>query len=247
MKLSFLRVAMALTLSAACSPLGTDGPPTDAPADEMNPFFTESTLPYAVPPFDRIDDEHYMPAFERGMAEQLDEVEAIANASEPPTFENTFVALERSGRLLDRVATTFFNLTSADTNDTMEEIRSEIAPRLAAHRDQIFLNGALFARVKTLHEQRDNLGVDAESRRLIEEYHRDFVRAGAELSESQKVRMQEINAEMATLRTTFSQNVLSEVNEAAVVVDTRQELAGLSEDQIAAAVEAATAGDLQDK
>ena len=247
MKLSFLRVVMGLALSAACSPPGTDGPPTDAPTNEMNPFFTESTLPYAVPPFDRIDDGHYMPAFERGMAEQLDEVEAIANASEPPTFENTLVALERSGRLLDRVATTFFNLTSANTNDAMDEIRSEIAPRLAAHRDQIFLNGALFARVKTLYAQRDNLGVDAESRRLIEKYHTDFVRAGAELSDSQKVRMQEINAELATLRTTFSQNVLSEVNEAAAVVDTREELAGLSEDQIAAAVEAATAGDLQDK
>ena len=109
-------------------------------------------------------------------------------------------------------------------------IRTEIAPRLAAHSDRILLNGALFARVKTLYDQRDSLGIDAESRRLIEEYYTDFVRAGAELSESQKERMQEINAELATLQTTFSQNVLSEVNDAAVVVDTRAELAGLSED-----------------
>ena len=126
-------------------------------------------------------------------------------------------------------------------------IRTEIAPRLAAHSDRILLNGALFARVKTLYDQRDSLGIDAESRRLIEEYYTDFVRAGAELSESQKERMQEINAELATLQTTFSQNVLSEVNDAAVVVDTRAELAGLSEDQISAAAEAGTARDLEDK
>ena len=247
MRFSVLPVVMGLALSAACSPSGTDVPPTDVPMDEMNPFFTESTLPYAVPPFDQIGDAHYLPAFERGMAEQLDEVDAIANGSEPPTFENTLVPLERSGRLLDRVATPFFNLASANTNDTMDGIRTEIAPRLAAHSDQILLNGALFARVKTLYEQRDSLGVDAESQRLIEEYHTDFVRAGAELSESQKERMQEINAELATLQTTFSQNVLSEVNDAAVVVDTREELAGLSEDQIAAAAEAAKARDLEGK
>ena len=247
MRFLFLPVVMSLTLSAACSPSGTDAPPTDAPMDEMNPFFTESTLPYAVPPFNQIDDAHYLPAFERGMAEQLDEVDAIANGSEPPTFENTLVPLERSGRLLDRVATTFFNLASANTNDTMDEIRTEIAPRLAAHSDRILLNGALFARVKTLYDQRDSLGIDAESQRLIEEYHTDFVRAGAELSEAQKERMQEVNAELATLQTTFSQNVLSEVNDAAVVVDTRAELAGLSEDQIAAAAEAATARDLEGK
>ena len=247
MRFLFLPVVMGLTLSAACSPSGTDAPPVDAPMNETNPFFTESKLPYAMPPFDQIDDAHYLTAFERGMAEQLDEVDAIASGSEPPTFENTLVPLERSGRLLDRVATAFFNLASANMNDTMDEIRTEIAPRLAAHSDQILLNGALFARVKTLYDQRDSLGIDAESQRLIEEYHTDFVRAGAELSESQKERMQEINAELATLQTTFSQNVLSEVNDAAVVVDTRAELAGLSEDQIAAAAEAATARDLEGK
>ncbi len=247
MRFSFLPVVVGFTLSAACSPSGTDVPPTDALIHEMNPFFTVSPLPHAVPTFDQIDDAHYLPAFERGMAEQLDEVEAIANASEPSTFDNTLIPLERSGRLLDRVATTFFNLTSANTNDTMDEIRSEIAPRLAAHSDQILLNGALFTRVKTLYDQRDGLDIDAESRRLIEEYHTDFVRAGAELSESQKERMQEINAELASLQTTFSQNVLSEVNEAAVVVETPEELAGLSEDQIAAAAEAAKARDLEGK
>ena len=213
--------------------------------DEMNPFVTESTLPYQMPPFDKIDDAHYLPAFERGMKDQREETDAIARMAEAPSVENTLVALERSGRLLGRVENTFFSLTSADTNDAMNEIRTEIAPRLAAHRDQIRLNSALFERVKTLHDQRDTLEIDAESRRLIEEYYTDFVRAGAELSESKKARMQAINTELATLQTSFSQNVLGEVNASAVVVDTREELAGLSENQIAAAAEAAKARGLE--
>ena len=229
----------------ACAPSETDVPPADLPMNDMNPFFTESSLPHSLPPFDQIDIAHYLPAFERGMAEQLEEADLIANTPGAPSLENTLVALERSGRLLDRVATTFFNLTSADTNDAMNEIRTEIAPRLARHRDQIHLNAALFARVKALHEQRETLDADAESRRLIEEYYTDFVRAGAELSESEKERMQAINAELATLQTTFSQNVLDEVNAAAVSVDTREQLAGLSDNQIAAAAEAAKARDLE--
>jgi len=213
----------------------------------MNQFFVESSLPHHLPPFDLIDTDHYLPAFERGMAEQLDETDLITNSPEAPSVENTLVALERSGRLLDRVASAFFILTSADTNDAMNEIRTEIAPRLAVHRDQIFLNVALFERVKTLYEQRQTLDVDAESRRLLEEYYTDFVRAGAELSESEKKQMQAINAELAALQATFSQNVLDEVNAAAVVVDTCEELAGLSDNQIAAVSEAAKVRDLDGK
>jgi peptidyl-dipeptidase Dcp len=241
-------VGLALALSAvACTPSDADVQPADVPMNDMNPFFVESSLPYHLPPFDRIDTDHYLPAFERGMAEQLDETDLIANSPEAPSVENTLVALERSGRLLDRVASAFFILTSADTNDAMDEIRTEVAPRLAAHRDQIFLNAALFERVKTLYEQRQTLDVDAESRRLLEEYYTDFVRAGAELSESGKKQMQAINAELATLQTTFSQNVLDEVNAAAVVVDTRVELAGLSDNEIAAAAERAKARGLEGK
>ena len=241
-------VVLGLTLAVvACAPSDTDVLPADVPINDMNPLFIESSLPHHLPPFDRIDTDHYLPAFERGMAEQLDETDLIANSPEAPSVENTLVALERSGRLLDRVASAFFILTSADTNDAMNEIRTEIAPRLAAHSDQIFLNAALFERVKTLHEERETLDLDAESRRLIEEYYTDFVRAGAELSESEKKRMQAINAELAALQTTFSQNVLDEVNAAAVVVDTREELAGLSDNQIAAAAEAAKARDLDGK
>ncbi len=247
----WLTVTVTLTTTlttTACSP-DPVGSPTDASMHTANPFFVESTLLYQLPPFDQIDDADFLPAFERGMTEQLEEVDAIVNAAEPPTLENTLVALERSGRLLDRVATTFFNLTSADTNDTMDEIRTEIAPRLAAHTDQILLNDALFARVHALFVERETAGsaLDAESLRLIEQYHTDFVRAGAELSASAKERMQAINAELAALQTTFSQNVLSEVNESAVVVDTREELAGLSDNQVASAAEAATARDLEGK
>ena len=212
-----------------------------------NPFLTESTLPYQLPPFDRIDDAHYGPAFERGMAEQIEEIEAIASQSDPPTFENTILPLERSGRTLDRVARTFFSLASAHTNDDINGIRNEMAPRLAAHTDQMLLNPDLFARVQALYDQRESLDLDAESRRLIEEYYVDFVRAGARLSESQKERMQEINAELAALSSRFTQNVLDEVNASAVVVETEEELAGLSENEIAAAAAAAAARGLENR
>ena len=243
---------------AACAPPNADDLPmphthtmdatdTTHTMDASNPFCTESTLPYHVPPFDQIKDTHYLPAFEYGMAQQREEVAAILNSSEVPTFKNTLVVLERSGRLLDRVATTFFNLASANTNDAMDEIRITIAPRLAAHTDHILLNAGLFERIETLYGQRDALGLDAESRRLLEEYQTDFVRAGAKLSELKKARMQEINAELATLQTTFSHNVLREVNAAAIVVDTRAELAGLPEDQVEAAAAAAAGRDLDGK
>ena len=211
---------------------------------EANPFFADSPLPFHYPPFDRIDDSLYRPAFERGMAEQLAEVEAIADAAEAPTFENTLVALERSGRLLERVSQVFFNLTSADTNDTLDTIRSEMAPKLSAHSDRILLNAALFERVRALFEQRGELELDDESRRLVEEYYTDFVRAGAQLPAAEQQRLRDINAELAGLETTFSQNVLSEVNASAVAVETREALAGLSESEIVAAAAAAADRDL---
>ena len=212
-----------------------------------NPFLTESTLPYRLPPFDRIDDAHYGPAFERGMAEQIEEIEAIAAQSEPPTFENTIIPLEHSGRTLDRVARTFFSLASAHTNDAINATRNEMAPRLAAHTDAMLLNADLFARVQALYDQRESLDLDAEARRLVEEYYVDFVRAGARLTESQKERMQEINAELAALSSRFTQNVLDEVNASAVVVETEAELAGLSENEIAAAAAAAAARGLENR
>ena len=230
----------ALILAAGCG---------GATEPEMgdNPFFTESTLPYGLPHFDLIEDGHYRAAFERGMAEQLDEIGAIASSSEPATFENTLVPIERSGRLLDRVARVFFSLSSADTNDEINAIRAEMAPKLAAHSDQILLNADLFARVESLYESRNDLGLSPEEVRLVEQYRRDFTRAGALLSESEKDRMREINAELASLSAAFSENTLDEVNASAVVVDSAEELAGLSEGEIAAAAEAAKARDLEGK
>ncbi|MGK7294344.1 MAG: M3 family metallopeptidase [Candidatus Wenzhouxiangella sp. M2_3B_020] len=208
-----------------------------------NPFFAVSTLPNRMPPFDRISDEHFMPAMERGMEEHLEEIDDIANHPEPPTFENTIVAMERSGRLLDRVTSVFFALVSADSSDRRREIQREISPRLSAHSDAIQLDPALFARIDALHQRRDELGLNPEQMRLLEEYHRDFVRAGARLSEEQKNRLREINAELARLSTEFSQNVLKEVNDSAVVVDTAAELEGMGEAAIdAAAAEAADRG-----
>lgn len=212
-----------------------------------NPFFEESKHYLKYPPFDQIKDAHFAPAFELGMAEHHTEIEAIANQTEAPSMENTLVAMERSGQLLDRVSTVFFSLISANTNDTMEKIRSEMAPKLSAHRDQIFLNAKLFERIKALYNQRDDLDTGPESLRLIDKYYIDFVRAGANLSEEEKERLKTINGKLAVLQTTFSQNVLKEVNALAVVVDTREELAGLSDAAIEAAAEEAKGRDLEGK
>jgi peptidyl-dipeptidase Dcp len=241
-------IVLGLTpVMVACTLSEPSMSPAGIPINDMNPFFVESSLLHQLPPFNQIDTDHYLPAFEKGIAEQLDETNVITNTLDAPSIENTLVALERSGRLLDRVATTFFILATADTNDAMNEMRPEIARRLAAHRDQIFLNPALFERVKTLHAQRKMLDADEESHRLIEEYYTDFVRAGAELSESEKARMKVINAELATLQATFGQNVLDEVNASTVVVETQEELTGLSDNQIAATEEAAKASGLEGK
>lgn len=209
-----------------------------------NPFLVESTLFLQYPPFDRIDDSHYLPAFEAGMAEHLAEIEAIVDQDEAPTVENTLVPMELAGQVLNRVARVFFGLMSAHTNDEMQAIEVEIAPQLSAHSDSILLNGALFERVKALYDNRESLDLDPESLRLVEETHRQFVRAGAELSEEQKERLRAINTELAELETEFSQNVLAEVNDMFTVVDTREELAGLTEAQIEGAADEAEAREL---
>ncbi|MEJ2534135.1 MAG: M3 family metallopeptidase [Gammaproteobacteria bacterium] len=218
------------------------------PAPEaVNPFFTASSLYLQYPPFDQVENAHYAPAFERGMADHLAEIEAIAGNPEPATFDNTLVAMERSGRTLDRVSRVFFAMASANTNDDIEAVRSEMAPKLAAHQDAILLNEALFARVKALYDQRDAMELDPESYRLVEETYKDFVRAGAQLDAGQKERLKAINSELASLQTQFSQNVLGEVNAKAIVVDSADQLDGLSEGEIAAAAEAAKARNLEGK
>ena len=214
---------------------------------EQNPFYTESSLYMKYPEFDKIKNKHYTPAFEKGMAGHMAEIDAIAERADSPTLENTIISMEKSGALLDRVATVFFALTSANTNDEMEKIRSEMAPKLSAHSDQILLNGILFHRVKTIYEQRDQLGLDAESKRLVEKYYTDFIRSGANLSSEEKESLKKINGEMAVLQTTFSQNVLKEVNALAVVVDSKDELDGLSDAAIEAAANEAKSRELDGK
>ena len=222
-----------------CSDRESAEQPVSESTETANPFFGDSELPYGMPAFDLIKNEHFVPAFERGMAEQSTEIEAIASNPEAATFENTIVAMERTGQMLTRARRVFSNLTSAHTNDTLQEVQSEMAPKFSTHNDNILLNSDLFARVASLYATGDSLGLDSEALNLLERYHTDFVRAGAELSEEQKDRLREINAELAELRTAFGQNVLNEVNDSAVVVESRDDLAGLSESQIeSAAIEA---------
>ena len=183
--------------------------PAPSPMTE-NPLLKESSLDFHYPPFDKIKDEHYPPAYEQGMAEQLKEVEPIANSSEQPSFENTIVALEKTGVLLGRVDRIFSNLAGANTNPALQKTESEMAPKLAAHQDAIHLNGPLFKRIQTLYETRDQLGLDSESSWLVERYYKDFVRAGAKLSDADKTKLKTMNAEIAALQTKFAQNVLKE-------------------------------------
>ena len=218
-----------------------------APFTQDNPFATQSSLPYHLPPFDRIKDANFRPAFEAGMAEQKKEADAIAHNAEAPTLDNTIVPLERSGLLLGRVAVVFFNLTSSNTDPELDKIEREMAPKLAAHQDSIFLDPALFARVKTLYDHRAALGLDPESLRLLERYHTQFVRAGAPLSDADKAKLRKMNEEISSLTTRFQQNLLKATNAAAVVVDKVSDLDGLSDEQIGAAAQAAESRKLKGK
>ena len=179
-----------------------------AKVEAANPFYTASTLPFQMPAFDKIKDRHYAPAYALGMKRQLTEVATIANNPKAATFENTIVAMERSGQLLARVAATFSNLSGANTNDTIESIERELSPKLAAHSDRIMLNAKLYQRVKALYDKRADLGLDAEAKRLLERYHTDFVRAGAKLTPADKEKLKAYNTELAALATAFSQNLL---------------------------------------
>ncbi len=202
-----------------------------------NPFFEPSTLEYELPPFAVIREEHYLPAFERGMADQLAEIAAITSDPQAPTFDNTVVALERSGALLRRVSAVFFNQSSAHTDDTVDAVDAEISPRLAAHQDAIGLDAELFARIGTLYERRESLGLDAESLRLLERHHTGFVRAGALLGAGEQARLRELNAELASGMTAFQQNVAADTRARALVLDSAEQLDGLSADAVAAAAE----------
>lgn len=255
MKKTGLTLALAAALGlgmTACNRTESPAPGASAeqpaaPSTQDNPFFVQSDLPLQYPHFDRIRDEHFAPAFEAGMAEQLKEIEAIANNPEAPTFDNTIVALENSGQVLDRATTVFFNLVGTDTNDARKKLQADFSPRFAAHQDAIVLDPALFGRIQALYDRRDSLGLDAEGLRLVERYHDDFVRAGARLSDADKAKLKDMNAQLATLGTQFNQNVLNEVNASAVAFDSAEALAGSSEAQVAAAAEEAKKRGLEGK
>ncbi|MFJ9612138.1 M3 family metallopeptidase [Kitasatospora sp. NPDC101176] len=203
----------------------------------VNPFFEASTLVYELPPFAEIREEHYLPAYRRGMAEQLAEIAAITADPQPPTFDNTLVALERSGDVLRRVDAVFRNQSASDTTDLIDAVDAEVSPLLAAHHDAIHLDRALFARIEELYGRRAELGLDPESLRLLERRHTRFVRSGARLGGAEQDRLRELNAELAALATTFQQNVNAATRAAALVVDSAEELDGLSADAVAAAAE----------
>ena len=204
-----------------------------------NPFAQRSDLDFELPPFALIKEEHYLPAFYEGCTQQLAEVQAILDTPGAATFENTIVALEKSGQMLMRTLLVFFNKSSSDTNDAMDKIEEEMAPKLAAHQDAINLNPALYARIKSLYDNRESIGLNTEDAWLLERYYKDLIHAGAHLSESQRDRLKELNEELSKLETQFSKNVLADTNDLAVLVDTIDELDGLSENEIASAAAAA--------
>jgi len=210
-----------------------------------NPFFAPSTLPYHAPPFDRIRDSDYQPAIEAGMARQIQEITAIADDSAPPTFENTFVAMEKTGQLLNRAMSAFSAVAGANTNPTIEEVQSALAPRLAAHQDAIYLNAKLFARVKAVHDNVASLHLDAESQRLVTIVCDQFIHAGAALNHADKEKLKKINEEASTLEDKFQRGLLADTKKAAFVTTDRSVLAGLSDAQIAAAAQLAESRKVQ--
>ncbi|MEQ8470689.1 MAG: M3 family metallopeptidase [Marinoscillum sp.] len=211
-----------------------------------NPFLNEWETPYGVPPFDQIKDEHYMQAFQDGMAQQMTEVEAIANNEEAPTFENTIAAYEKSGQLLSKASNVFFNLTSANTTDSIKGISRVISPELSSHRDNIYLNNNFYQRVKSLYEQRADLGLTIEQNKLLENYHTNFVRAGAALSDEEKTQMRALNQKLSSLTVEFGENVLNETNAFEMVL-TEEQLGGLPESVVSGGADAAAEKGLDGK
>ena len=215
---------------------------------DQNPFFAPSTLEYGLPPFAEIRDEHYEPAFEKGMTDQLAEIQAIVRTREVPEFANTLVPLETSGQLLSRVATVFFNKSSADSSDFTNELEERIAPKLAAHSDAILLDSQLYERVNAVHDALgESAELTAEQKYLVHRWYTEMTLAGAGLDDAAKTKLMEYNQKLSTLTTRFEKNLLADTNELAVVIDDAAELAGLEPGELSAAAEAATARGLDGK
>jgi peptidyl-dipeptidase Dcp len=207
--------------------------------ERMNPFFEAFSTPFGVPPFNEIRIEDYKPAFERSMKEHVAEIEAIVSQKAEPDFENTVVALSNAGLMLERVSNVFFNLTSANTNDEMEKISEEIAPKLSQHNDAIYMNATLFERIQTVWNQREALNLTEEQMQLLAKNYKAFVRNGANLNDEQKAKLSSINQELSVLTLKFGQNSLSEVNEYQLIVDDKEKLKGLPDELLYAAAETA--------
>ena len=205
----------------------------------VNPFAHRSALEYELPPFAEIKMEHYLPAFYEGCTQQLAEVQEILKTPGETTFENTIVALEKSGQMLKRTMLVFYNKSSSDTNDSLDAMEEEMAPKFAAHQDAINLNPILFTRIKNLFEARDSIDLNSEDAWLLERYYKDLIHAGAHLTQTQRDRLKELNEELSKLETQFGKNVLTDTNDLAVLVGSIEELAGLSENEIASAAIAA--------
>ncbi|MDR2872523.1 MAG: M3 family metallopeptidase [Xanthomonadaceae bacterium] len=242
MRIVLLAAAVMLALSACTGqqdPLSTTASQKEVAVSSANPLLQASTLPFGAPEFDKFKDTDYQPAIEEGMKRHLAEIRTIADSDEAPTFANTIEALERSGELLTRASQVFYMLTSANTNDTLQAAETALAPKQAAHRDEIYLDPKLFERVEAVYEQRDALSLDPEQKRLVEEYFKQFVRAGARLSDADKAALRQLNQDESTLSTEFGNKLLAANTAGAVIVSDRERLAGLSEADIAAAAEAA--------
>ncbi|QNH10885.1 peptidyl-dipeptidase Dcp [Xanthomonas sp. SI] len=247
-----LAAAISLALAACSGKESTPVPAAPAASQSpapaaANPLLSASTLPFQAPPFDKIKDADYQPAFEEGMKQHLAEIRKIADNAEPATFANTIEAMERSGETLNRVQRIFFGLVQADTNDERQKIQEAVAPKMAEHQDEISLDPKLFARIKAIYDQRDTLNLEPEQKRLVERDYEEFVRSGAQLSDADKATLRKLNVEETTLATQFHTKLVAATAAGAVVVDDKAKLDGLSEGDIASAAQDATARKLDGK
>ncbi len=233
------RTFLFLLLFSACLLLWTCTCPIKEKAVDDNPFFSDYNTPFETPSFDRIKEEHYLSAFKEGIKQQLEKIDAVVNNEEAPTFENTIEAMESSDALLTKVGNVFFNLLSANTNDELQGIAKEVSPLLSKHRDDILLNQKLFERVKAVYSQKDKLSLSVEQNKLLEKYYKDFIRGGANLNEENKERLRKINQELSLLSLQFGENVLKETNAFELVIENKEDLAGLPEAVITTAAEVA--------
>ena len=213
-------IALSVITLASCTSKSEQRTEAEAP----NPFLTEYTTPFQVPPFDQIKNEHYLPAFEAGIAEQQAEAEAIVNNDETPSFKNTILPFDKSGKILSRVSNVFFNLNECLTNDEMVAIAEQVLPMLSKHSDAIMMNPKLFERIDYLYQHRNEMGLDDQQIRVVEKYHQDFLRHGAGLTEEQQAELSQINEQLSTLSLQFGNNLLKENAGYKLIIEKEEDL-----------------------